>query len=94
MGPILQGTITARTIVRRDPDAREDERIYGPYYQWTFKEKGKTRTVNLTAQQAKLFGQAIANQRGMDEIIKEMRQLSQEILETQTKGVKRKTTRE
>jgi len=92
IGPILQGTITERTIVRGVPGARREEKTYGPYYQWTFKDKGKTRTVNLTAQQEKLFGRAIANQRRMDEIIKEMRMLSQEIFEAQTIGVKRRTT--
>ena len=44
-GLILQGTITERTIERQDPEAKGQTRVYGPYYQWTFKEAGKTITV-------------------------------------------------
>ncbi len=93
IGPVLQGTISERTIVREDPYAPGEEKIYGPYYQWTFKEKGKTRTVNLSAQQVKVFRKAIDNQRKMDQIIKEMRELSLKICEAKTAGVRRRKTK-
>jgi hypothetical protein len=63
---------------------------FGPYYQWTFKEAGKTVTVNLTAEQAESFGQAIARHRMLEETIAEMRALSRKILEATTPGVKRR----
>ena len=93
IGPVLQGTITERTIVREDPYAPGEQKTYGPYYQWTFKEKGKTRTVNLSASQVKVFQKAIDNQRKMERILSEMRQLSLEICEAKTEGVKRRKTR-
>ena len=90
LGPILQGTITERTITRKDPKNPAATRTIGPYYQWTFKSKGKTVTVNLAASQVKLFQRAIDTNRKMEELLSEMRCLSRQILEASTKGVKRR----
>jgi hypothetical protein len=90
LGPVLQGTITPRTIVRPDPQSPRKEKSYGPYYQWTFKRGGKTVTVNLTAAQAKSYQRAIDNHRKLETIIEEMRLLSLQILETKTTAVKRR----
>ena len=93
LGPVLQGTITERTIQRDDPQRPGKQKQYGPYYQWTFKRHGKTVTVNLTPSQAKTYQKAIGAHREMEEILQEMRELSLTILEQTTKGVeKRKTT--
>ena len=89
-GLVLQGTITERTITRQDPEAKGRTRTYGPYYQWTFKEAGKTVTVNLSAAQVKVYQRAIDNNREMEEIIREMRGLSLAIGEATTVGVKRR----
>ena len=61
IGLVLQGTISLRNIIKHNPQKQEKKRILGPYYQWTFKEKGKTLTVNLTASQAKSYQKAINN---------------------------------
>ena len=92
-GLVLQGTITERTIEREDPEAKGQTRTYGPYYQWTFKEAGKTVTVNLSAAQAKAYQRAIDNNRKMEEIIREMRELSRAIGEATTEGVKKRKPR-
>jgi hypothetical protein len=94
LGPVLQGTITERTIVRDDPQAPGKEKNYGPYFQWTFKRNGKTVTVNLTASQAKTYQRAINHHRRMEKILDEMRALSLEILEKKTKSVKKRTPRQ
>jgi hypothetical protein len=86
-GPILQGTITERSIAKED-------RTYGPYYQWTFKREGKTVTVNLSAGQAELFQKALDQNRELENTIKEMRELSLTICEAQTEGVKKRKPRE
>ena len=89
--PVLQGTITERTIVRDDPTQPGKEKIYGPYYQWTRKRQGKTVTVNLTAPQAKAYQRAIDEHRKLEQILDEMRALSLQILEaTSPCVVKRK----
>jgi hypothetical protein len=86
-GPVLQGTITERTIDR-------EGKTYGPYFQWTFKREGKTVTVNLTASQAPIFHKALDQNRELENTLKEMRELSLAICEAKTEGVKRRKPRE
>ena len=93
LAPIVQGTITERTITKTDPDDPKRTRTIGPYYQWTFKRNAKTVTVNLTASQAKTFQRAIDNNRKLEEIIQQMRTLSRTILEATTEGVRRRNTK-
>jgi hypothetical protein len=50
--------------------------LHGPYYQWTRKVKGKTATVRLTPQEAKIFEEWIANGRQFDRIISQMEKIS------------------
>lgn len=92
-GLVLQGTITERTIVRPDLKDPGEEKTFGPYYQWTFKQAGKTTTVNLTASQAKAYQKAIDNHRSMERIIREMRELSRRTLEERTVSVRRRKPR-
>ena len=93
IGPILKGTITERTIQREHPKGSGKHKDYGPYYQWTWKEKGKTVTVNLSASQAKAYQHAIDNHRKMEVILEDMRILSRIILDTKIEGVKRRKPR-
>ena len=90
LGLVLQGTITKRTIMRDDPKNPGNQKAYGPYYQWTRKQRGKTITVNLTASQAKTYQKANDNNRKMEKVIKEMRALSLQICENTTEGVKKR----
>jgi hypothetical protein len=93
LGLVLQGTITKRTIMREDSHSPGKEKAYGPYYQWTRKQSGKTVTVNLTASQARTYQKAIENNQKMEKIITEMRTVSLQICEATTKGVKKRKTR-
>lgn len=93
VGLILQGTITERAIVGEDPFAPGKEKTYGPYYQWTWKHKGKTKTVNLTASQATTYQKAIRNHRMVEETLREMREISLRIYETTTEGVKKRKSK-
>jgi hypothetical protein len=86
-GCVLVGTIRPRWMRARRGKAK---RRIGPYYQWTFKDQGKTVTVNLSAAQVKPFQQAIDCQRRADQILAEMRALSRLFLEATTQGVKRR----
>jgi len=90
-GPIIQGTITRRTITKKGKKPGESDKSYGPYFQWTFKRAGKTVTVNLTSQQAKLFQKAIDNNRKVEDILSEMRRLSRQICDASAEGVKKRT---
>ena len=86
-GPLLQGTITERFIEKKKDGCTFST---GPYYQWTFKRQGKTVTVNLSPVQVRKFQKAIDNNRTAEEILREMRELSREILEATTKNVIRR----
>jgi hypothetical protein len=87
---VLVGTIRPRRI----PSRRDAAKTWlGPYYQWTFKEGGKTVTVNLSAAQAKAFQRAIDAQRTVERLLADMRRLSRQFLERTTPGVKRRKLR-
>ncbi len=87
LGPIVQGTITERTITREDPTRPGKAKTIGPYYQWTFKRNAKTVTVNLSAHQRKQFQKAIDNNRKAEDLLAQMRELSLEFLNAATQGV-------
>jgi hypothetical protein len=90
LGPIAVGTIIPRLIVQPDPEDKRTKKTYGPYYQWTYKQEGKTVTVNLTKAQAGAFQKAIHNHRRVHRILKKMLQLSRTILQRTTVGVPRR----
>ena len=90
LGPIVQGTITERTITKKNPDNPGAPRTIGPYYQWTFKHNAKTVTVNLSASQVKSFQRAIDTNRTLETILTQMREISRQILEATTEGVQRR----
>ena len=87
LGPVVQGTITARTITKEDPQHPGQTKTIGPYYQWTFKRNAKTVTVNLSAQQSKQYQKAIDNNHKAETLLAQMRELSLEILNETTQGV-------
>jgi len=62
--------ISQGSVMRQPPSA----------WRWTRKVSGKTVSRGLSAEQAALMKQAIANQRKMDGIIDELRALSQELV--------------
>lgn len=78
---IQVGTITQRMDRRRSPKAPGGWIQRGPYYQWTWKEQGKTRTRNLSAGQARRWAKAIRNHRELQKIILAMREVSFRILQ-------------
>jgi len=89
LGLVQAGTVTRR--IDRRPDAAGQIVERGPYYQWTFKEAGKTRTVNLSAEQAPLWEKAIANQRKLQKTVAAMHATSLAILRATTSGVAPRT---
>jgi hypothetical protein len=84
---VLVGTIRPRQLPARHGASRK---LLGPYYQWTFKEAGKTVTVNLSASQVKPFQRAIDQQRRAEDLLARMRSLSRQFLEATTQGVKKR----
>ena len=93
LGLMAQGTIRPRHITQPDPSDRRRHKVYGPYFQWTMKKQGRTVTVNLTRHQAQAFQRAIANQRKLEIILQQMRELSLQILDLSTSGVTKRAKR-
>jgi multidrug efflux pump subunit AcrA (membrane-fusion protein) len=89
-GAVLPGTITERRIIGQASQKQVDRKKYGPYYQWTRKVNGKTVTVNLSEAQVDLFQKAIDNNRKIEQILGEMKQISIQRLENETQCVKRR----
>jgi hypothetical protein len=58
-------------------------------WRWTRKVKAKTVTVTLSNQQAELFRDAITNYRTLENLVREMRQISQKVLLLSIPGPKR-----
>ena len=56
---------------------------HGPYYQWTTKVNGKTLTRRLSAREATLYKEWIANDRKMRRLIAQMRQVAAQAGEIQ-----------
>ncbi|MBU0595908.1 hypothetical protein KJ567_04410 [Candidatus Bipolaricaulota bacterium] len=50
--------------------------LHGPYYQWTSKVDGKTKTIRLRKDDVELFKQLVAKGRRLDRIVAEWLQLS------------------
>lgn len=90
LGTIVQGTITERTITKHDAKNPDTPKTLGPYYQWTFKQQAKTVTVNLSSGQIKAFQRAIENNRKLETILTQMRELSRQILDATTHGVQKR----
>ena len=59
-------------------------------WRWTRKVHAKTVTVALSEPQAELYRQAIANHRRLEQVLSEMRDLSQKVLSGSVPGVRRR----
>lgn len=76
-GYILQGSVVRRKLQRR---VGTIWKTYGPYYLWTRKIKGKTVTVALTDEQARIIRQAISRNRELEQCLDRLRSLSEQII--------------
>ena len=79
LGPFRRGSVQERMMPCGKPGCRcqaSPPRLHGPYYQWTRKVQGKTVTVRLTPQQARLIRKWIANSKRFDKLIAELEEVS------------------
>jgi len=79
IGLISSGSLTRRYTYCATPGCRchaDPPRPHGPYYQWTTKVNGKTVTRRLSAHEATLYQEWIANDRKMRRLITQMRQVA------------------
>src|SRR2546428_8499238 len=72
VGLFRRGCLVRRFMPCGKPGCRcqaAPPKLHGPYYQWTRKVGGKTATVRLSQQEAKLLEEWIANGRRLDRLI-------------------------
>jgi hypothetical protein len=77
IGIVLRGSLTERYMPCGRAGCRcqaTPPRLHGPYFQWTTKVAGKTRTVRLQAAEVPLYREWIANGRKLDQIIRDWEQ--------------------
>lgn len=75
IGPVSQGSVAP----------------YPPNsWRWTFKIKGKTACVALSEEQAGQMIEAIANHQELEEIVREMREITQTLILETVPGVRRR----
>ena len=83
LGYVLQGSVIERwkacgkTACRCHADVRAR---HGPYYQWSWKTRGRTSSVYLDKQQAALCKAWIQDNRRLERIIRRLRALSLRVL--------------
>lgn len=84
LGPFRRGTVLRRFVPCGKTGCRcqaDPPQLHGPYYEWTRKVKGKTVSVRVTKEQARLLKQWIANARRLDKILADMQRVSDRLTE-------------
>lgn len=78
-GFVRPGSLVRRYMPCGKPGCRcmsDPPQLHGPYFQWTHKVRGKTITMRLTEEQAKLCAEWVSNHRRLKAIIRKMEALS------------------
>jgi len=84
IGYICNGSIMSlyRKCGKPNCGCKEDPQMrHGPYFIWTRKEKNKTVTRSLSEKKAKHCSKYIQNFKKMENIIKEMKKITTQIIE-------------
>jgi len=92
LGPFRRGTVLRRFVRCGRAGCRchaDPPQLHGPYYEWTRKVKGKTVSVRVTKEQARLLKQWIANARRLDKILADMQRVSERITEPLFQAVRK-----
>ena len=82
VGFICAGSLVARRVTCGNPMcpcSRDPEKLHGPYYQLSWKEKGKSVSRFLSSEEAALYREWIDNRRKLTAIIDKMHDISQQV---------------
>ena len=75
----VKGTVLKRMMKCGQPTCachRDPSKRHGPYFEWTYKAKGKTVNVKLTAETATLYRAATQQHRKLKALLAKMERLS------------------
>jgi hypothetical protein len=80
VGFTCEGSLIERYTTCNNPNCRcaDPEQRHGPYWQLSWKQAGKTVSRLLSAEDAALYQEWIANRRRIEAALKEMRDLSRQ----------------
>lgn len=90
IGYFSKGTVLARRMKCGKPKCpcqSDPNKRHGPYYEWTYKENGKTVNVRLTAESAPLFQEAGRQYRQLKAILARLEKLSRQAIGRLAKNV-------
>jgi uncharacterized protein DUF6788 len=79
VGFLMPGSVVRRFMPCGKPGCRcgaDPPVLHGPYWQWSTKVAGKTVTRRLTAHEAEVYGDFVANRRRLETIVAQMRAVS------------------
>ena len=85
VGFALPGTLLKRQICCKKPGCRctaDPPQLHGPYYQWTRKVNGKTKTILLSATQMGRYQEWFDNAKQIRKLAAELEALSLEVAKT------------
>jgi hypothetical protein len=83
LGYFLKGTVLKRMMKCGQPNCachRDASQSHGPYFEWTYKVKGKTVNVKLSPQAAPLYQAATKQHRKLKATLARMEHLSRTVL--------------
>jgi hypothetical protein len=78
-----KGTVLTRRMKCGKPKCpcqSDPSKRHGPYFEWTYKENGKTVNVRLTAESAPLFQEAARQYRRLKSILARLEKLSRQAI--------------
>ena len=79
LGFVRPGSLVRRFMPCGNPSCRcmaQPPRLHGPYFQWSYKRRGKTRTLRLSPSQARLCATWIRNHKQLRRLVRQMERLS------------------
>lgn len=85
-----KGTVLARMVKCGRPQCPcgvNPKKRHGPYHEWTYKEKGKTVNVRLTAEAAPIFQNAATQYRALKSALARLEKLSRQAITRLAKEV-------
>lgn len=91
VGLIRRGSLVRRFMACGKAGCRCQARppqLHGPYYQLTRKVSGKTVTLRVRAQEAKLLSKWIENGRRLDRIVETMERVAQRVTKRQLRAAR------
>jgi hypothetical protein len=79
LGFVRPGSLVRRFMPCGNATCRcmgEPPQLHGPYYQWSYKIAGKTRSIRLSEEQARLCQEWVRNHKRLKRLVRQMELLS------------------